>query len=197
MEVQMDPKNLKWNETLTQPPATQQKVTRQKPRHRKKTREKQQKMLESRSESQKKRFARKRCQERIELVKKAQSTFKFTSLDGCLAFPQYGILVLPNMMKETTHALGTQCLTKEKGVYHGVITPETAATISMEDFHAHPKSLSITGQKSMSISYLYQEIQLQQRMLVSIGLPTDGYWKRMTRASRGGIQLGLRSSVSR
>jgi hypothetical protein len=68
-----------------------------------------------------------------------QSAFRLTSLDGCLAFPQYGLLFPPNMMKETTHALYLQHKTKERGVYHGVVSPETTATISIEGLEAHKK----------------------------------------------------------
>ena len=98
------------------------------------------------SDSAKKRLKKKlhnqRQVARIELMGKAvehQSAFRLTSLDGCLAFPQYGLLFPPNMMKETTHALGTQHKTKERGVYHGVVSPEVAATISMEEFEVHQK----------------------------------------------------------
>jgi hypothetical protein len=79
---------------------------------------------------------------RIEMMGKAvnhQSAFRITSLDGCLVFPQYGLLFPPNMMKETTHPLGTQHKTKERDVYHGVVSPEIAATISMEEFEVHQK----------------------------------------------------------
>jgi hypothetical protein len=81
------------------------------------------------------------------------------------------------MMRETTHALGTQHKTKERSVYRGVVSPEIAATISMEEFKEHQNSLCMTTQKLSSTRYQCPAMQTQPRSSALRGQPTDGYWK--------------------
>ena len=65
------------------------------------------------------------------------------SLDGALHFPELHLLVSSPIGHPCTHAVGDQRQVQEKGLIHGLVSPEVAASISWEEFQAHKKKTRV------------------------------------------------------
>ena len=93
----------------------------------------------------------KRKRRRYDIRDKIKDSIKVIHLDGALHVPSHHVLLHAPIGFKTTHAMGDQQDLQERGLFHGVVTPDVANSISMEEFSNSPKQTTII--RSYSTQY--------------------------------------------
>eukprot|EP00957_Ditylum_brightwellii_P041701 3157810-Ditylum_brightwellii.AAC.1 len=85
----------------------------------------------------------KRRRRRYDVHDKIKDSTKVIHLDEALHVPSHHVLLHAPIGFKTPHAMGDQQDLQGGGLFHGVVTPDAATLISMEEFPNSPKQTTI------------------------------------------------------
>eukprot|EP00957_Ditylum_brightwellii_P178355 13584045-Ditylum_brightwellii.AAC.1 len=89
---------------------------------------------------------------RTVIKERIEYTRECVKIDGALHIPYQHVLLHLPIAVPSMHALGDQRQYNKSGLYHGCVYPQTASSISIEEFNAAKKNKSSEHMKLLALS---------------------------------------------